>query len=205
MYRRKYFCICEGQQEKMYLSHLSSLLNQSRQKTVTFECVVGNISKYKKSYKEYDYVGVFDYDFKEKEFLGNIEQCNKEDKIFQKSRKAEKKRFYHAYSNINFDLWLILHKEDFRKTHRTNDAYIADVKRIFNILSDSIKSKKDMKAILKAITLEDVKNAIIRAENIRKAKEDCDIIGNKEYIVYDNPDFSIHLFLKRVLQDSGDW
>ncbi len=176
MYRRKYFCICEGQQEKMYLSHLSSLLNQSRQKTVTFECVVGN-----------------------------IEQCNKEDKIFQKSRKAEKKRFYHAYSNINFDLWLILHKEDFRKTHRTNDAYIADVKRIFNILSDSIKSKKDMKAILKAITLEDVKNAIIRAENIRKAKEDCDIIGNKEYIVYDNPDFSIHLFLKRVLQDSGDW
>jgi len=98
-----------------------------------------------------------------------------------------------------------LHKEDFRRSVTRNDAYISDVRKIYGLSStDNIKNEKIINKILSQITLEDVKVAIKRAENIRnsKIKEDSKKIGNTE--VYSNPDFSIHEFLKVVLEDSGD-
>ena len=106
---------------------------------------------------------------------------------------------------MNFDLWLILHKEDYNKCVTRNDAYINDVRRIFGLKAkDNIKNEDVIKTILIQITLDDVKSAIRRAEIIRKSKEKLDgtKIGNTT--IYSNPDFSIHEFLKAVLKDSGD-
>lgn len=106
---------------------------------------------------------------------------------------------------MNFDLWLILHKEDYNKSVTKNDAYISDVRRIFGLKStEDIKNKDVIKRILSQITLEDVKAAIKRAETISKCKvkEDSTKIGNTT--IYSNPDFSIHEFLRFVVKDSGD-
>lgn len=53
------------------------------------------------------------------------------------------------------------------------------------------------------ITLEDIKDAIKRAEEIRKNKINTDkiLVGSTSY--YSNPDFSLHEFIKTVLKDSG--
>lgn len=106
---------------------------------------------------------------------------------------------------MNFDLWLILHKEDYNKSVSRNDAYISDVRRIFGLnQTDNIKNEEVINKILSQITLDDIKSAIQRVETIRKSKVKADSAKIGSTTIYSNPDFSIHEFLKAVLEDSGD-
>lgn len=202
MYRKTYFCVCDGQQEEMYLKHVVFLLKKFPERVVTFNTTQDSPERLKKNYTEYDNAALFDYDFKDTEFRQNINIC---EQLRRESRKSKGKYVYHAYSNVNFDLWFILHKEDFNKPVTSNDAYVADVRRIYGLSSEAdIKEKANLERILKQITLDDVKHAIRRAEQIRARKLESDhfIVGSA--ICYGNPDFSLHEFLKIVLQDCGE-
>lgn len=102
-------------------------------------------------------------------------------------------------------MWLILHKENFNREVSKNDAYVSDVRRIYNLsASENIKSEGAMQKILSQITLDDVKEAIERADFIRKGKMVGDGIKTGDTTIHSNPDFSIHEFLRVVLKDSGD-
>lgn len=106
---------------------------------------------------------------------------------------------------MNFDLWLILHKEEYNKGVSRNDAYVSDVRRIFGLKPTvDIKNEDVIKKILSQITLDDVKAAIRRAETIRKSKVKTDSTKIGNTTIYANPDFSIHEFLREVLKDCGD-
>lgn len=204
-YRKTYLCICDGQQETMYLNHVAKLIKDFPRKVVKFNTFEDSAHRLKKRYEDYDSAVVFDFDNNDVEFKRNIEICNKLNKKLKPSKRKSGRHIYHAYSSVNFDLWLILHKEDFRRSVTRNDAYITDVRRIFGLSpTDNIKKENIIKKILGQITLDDVKKAIQRADNIRMRKDqgDCTKIGNTT--VYSNPDFSIHEFLRAVLEDSGD-
>jgi len=106
---------------------------------------------------------------------------------------------------VNFDLWLILHKEDYNRSVSKNDAYVVDVRRIYGLgSSEDIKSESAINKILEQINLDDVKSAIKRADDIREYKIDDDkmFIGSSVY--FPNPDFSIHKFIEVVLVDCGE-
>lgn len=207
MYRKSYYCICEGQQESMYLNRLASLISDFPRKVVAFKCVEGDVLEMKVNYVEYDNVAFFDHDLRKNRFEESIRLC---DKIMRdnakKGKKKDAKKFYHAYSNLNFDLWMLLHKQNYNRIVTSNDSYVVDVRKVYGLAKDAdIKDMKVIESILKQISLEDVKNAIERAEKIRNAKlpEDGKKIGNS--VCYENPDLSIHEFLKCVLLDCGDW
>lgn len=202
MYRQSYFCICDGQQEEMYLKHIALLIKKHQERVVTFNTTQGSAEGLKKNYTEYDNAALFDYDFKDMEFQRKINICAQ---LQRKNRKSKGKNVYHAYSNVNFDLWLILHKEDFYRPVTSNDAYAADVRRIYKLGSEAdIKEKAVIERILGKISLDDVKDAIRRAEQIRarKLESDCFMVGS--VACYGNPDFSLHEFLKIVLKDCGE-
>ncbi|HOP93226.1 MAG TPA: RloB domain-containing protein [Acetivibrio thermocellus] len=202
MYRKTYFCVCDGQQEEMYLKHVALLLKKFPERVVTFNTTVGSPEKLKKNYTEYDSAALFDYDFKDRQFHQNIVIC---DQLNRKNRRKNGQNVYHAYSNVNIDLWFILHKEDFNRPVTTNDAYVADVRRIYGLSQEAdIKEKANLERILRQITLEDVKNAIRRAEQIRASKLESDCFKVGSTTCFSNPDFSIHNFLKIVLQDCGE-
>jgi len=204
-YRKAYLCICEGQQEKLYLNHVAWLIKDFPRKVIKFNTFKDSPYRLEKRYENYDSVAVFDFDYNEVEFKRNIEICDRLNKKLRPSKRKEGKHIYHAYSSVNFDLWLILHKEDYNKSVTKNDAYISDVRRTFGLSqTDDIKNENVIRKILSQITLDDVKSAIRRAETIRKnkIKEDSTEVGNTT--IYSNPDFSIHAFLKAVLQDSAD-
>lgn len=202
MYRKTYFCVCEGQQEEMYLKHVAFLLKKFPERVVTFNTTYGLPERLKKTYTEYDNAALFDHDFKEDEFRRNITIC---EQLQRKSRKEKGKNVYHAYSNVNIDLWFILHKEDFNRPVTSNDAYVADVRRIYGLGQESdIKEKANLEKMLKQITLDDVKQAIRRAEQIRAAKLESDRFMVGAVACYGNPDFSLHEFLKIVLHDCGE-
>ena len=79
-YRKTYLCVCEGQQEKMYLRHVASLLKKSPESVVSFNTVIDKPYRLRKTYEEYDHAALFDFDFNEVEFKNNIEICDKLDK-----------------------------------------------------------------------------------------------------------------------------
>lgn len=202
MYRKTYFCVCEGQQEEMYLKHVAFLLKKFPERVVTFNTTNGLPERLKRNYTEYDNAALFDYDFRDTEFRQNIMIC---EQLQRKSRKEKGKNVYHAYSNVNIDLWFILHKEDFNRPVASNDAYISDVRRIYGFNREAdIKEKANLDRILKQITLEDIKCAIGRAEQIREGKLESDCFMVESTACYNNPDFSLHKFLKIVLQDCGE-
>lgn len=204
-YRKAYLCICDGQQETMYLSHVAKLIKDFPRKVVKFNTFEDLPHRLEKRYENYDSATVFDFDHNQIEFKGNIEICDTLNKKLRPSKRKEGRHIYHAYSSVNFGLWLILHKEDYNKSVSKNHAYVPEVRRIFGLKStEDIKNKDVINKIISQITLEDVKKAIKRAETIRKGKvkEDGTKIGNS--IIYANPDFSIHEFLRSVLKDSGD-
>lgn len=197
MYKKTYRCIVEGQQEEMYLRHLQRLFTSFPKKTITFNTSIGNPYELGKSYENYDGVCVFDYDFDKSRFERNLSDCLKMDKTYKK------RKIYHAYSSVCFDLWLVLHKEDYKKCCNKNDAYIDDVRRIYKLSPNAdIKEEKVIERIMEQITLSDVKKAIERAEKIKQSKEYDTPHYVKEYRYYDNPDFSIHIFLKQVIADA---
>jgi len=189
----------------MYLNHVAKLIKDFPRKVVKFNTFEDSPHRLEKRYEAYDSAAVFDFDNNEVEFRRNIEICDSLNKKLKPSKRKEGRHIYHAYSSVNFDLWLILHKEDYNKSVTRNDAYISDVRRIFGLnQTDNIKNEEVINKILSQVTLDDVKSAIRRAETIRKnkVKADSTKIGNTT--IYSNPDFSIHEFLRAVLEDSGD-
>ena len=189
----------------MYFDHLAKLIKDFPKKVVKFNTFIDSPHRLEKRYEEYDSAAIFDYDFNETEFYRNIEICNQLNKKLKPTKRNSGRHIYHAYSNVNFDLWLILHKQDYNKRVSKNDAYINDVRRVYGLKrADDIKSEDVINKILGQITLKDVKEAIKRAENIRIIKEESDSKNIFNTLIYENPDFSIHEFLRFVLEDSGD-
>jgi hypothetical protein len=206
-------CICEGQQEKLYLEHLAGLIKDFPKKAVKFNIYIDQSQRLDKTYENFDSAALFDYDFDEyvlhnideARFQSNIRYCDLKNKKLKPTSRKEGRYIYHAYSNVNFDLWLILHKEACCKHVTKNDAYIEDIKRIYGLGSiDNIKSEPSVRKILKQIELEDVKTAIFRADEIRNNKLEDDAVELCSTKIYQNPDFSINNFVRIVLQDCGD-
>lgn len=202
--RRTYLCVCEGQQEKMYLAHISKLLNRFPERVVRFNTTIGLPKGLeKRSYVEYDSAALFDQDGRQPEFEEGIRVCQSLNRLGQRGR--SKKRVYHAYSNVNFDLWLILHKENFTRPVTANDAYVQDVRRIYQLGREvDIKEEGVIGRILSQITLDDVRCAIRRADAIRSAKPATDARNIHGAVCYNNPDFSLHEFLRTVLREFGE-
>lgn len=201
-YRKTYFCACEGQQEQMYLKHVAFLLKKFPERIVSFNTTIGSAEKLRKSYTDYDNAALFDYDFNDNLFHQNIRLC---EQINRKSKKKGK-HVYHAYSNVNIDLWFILHKANFNKPVSSNDAYLEEVRRSYGLDREAdIKEKAVLEKILMQITLDGVRSAIRRADLIRANKVDTDSFLIDGVSCYPNPDFSLHHFMRLVLQDCGEF
>lgn len=202
MYRKNYRCVVEGQQEQMYLNHLAKLVTNFPKTVVTFNISEGNAYDLTKSYIEYDSACLFDYDFNKTEFEDNLMIC---DRLYHQNKPGKRKAgkfVYHAYSNVCFDLWLLLHKKDFVRPVLKNDGYVDGVIKAYGLPKGSdIKNAKVMEIILKQISLEDVKAAIQRASAIKNAKDYRDAHHVNTAVYYDNPDLSIHEFVSNVFDD----
>ena len=201
MIRLNYFCVVEGQQEAMYLKHISSLLQNRPQRVVNFSIKVGNAGELKKSLVEYDKVCLFDHDFNRNEFENNLRICL----LLNSGRKKNDAVVDHAYSSICFDLWLALHKKFLNRSAKSAKEYANDVRKLYHLSKEAdIKSKEIMGKILSQITLDDVITAILNAERIRNGKtEESKFYVNNTNYYYQDPDFSIHIFLRKVLEKSG--
>lgn len=203
MIRLNYLCAVEGQQESLYLRHLAKLLTDSPKVAVTFNIKIGNAISLKRERVQYDMVCLFDHDGNVREFEDNLSECIRMNKSYSKSKPP--RNVYHAYSNICFDLWLLLHKKDYTRPEINNNAYVKHIRETYGLSTDDdIKDQRVMQRILRQISITDVMSAIKRADQICRNKDERDgkdLMGIK---YYPNPDLSIHTFVKHVIDLLSD-
>lgn len=185
--RKEYICYYEGLQEEKYFKRLKELIEKKYmnirvcfKKVEKFEYFVTLKTNIKK-------IAVFDYDCDKTNFETKVKKCLKNNVNI-------------LYSNLNFDLWLILHKEQYTTPVSYNDDYQEKVKEIYKLPKNAnIKTESNIDKILKQIELEDVNYATENAEKIMKKKNKKDYIKiNGKYGYFPNPSLSVQDFLRNL-------
>ena len=117
-------------------------------------------------------------------------------------------KFDLGYSNIDFELWIILHKKDLFGNVGSKAQYLKSINQIFETKFEALreyKTERNFFQILSKITLDDVKAAIARAEKITKQRmSEGNPIRTCGYEWFDkNPALSVHEIIKRILNECG--
>lgn len=194
----------EGLQEQIYFERLRDIVNNCPDKKRIIDLKSDNcggsapdvvVNKaIRKSLKTQPSTASFDFDFKQKSFEKAIDLCIKHKIIM-------------AYSNINFDLWLVLHKITKPSTtqHNNNAAYIPQLRKVYGLPQNAnVKEEKIIRKIIEQIELDDIKQAINNCKQIdvfNTSNKICKKTSNSNSY-YDNPDFSIHTVVEDILKQT---
>lgn len=185
--RKSYVCYFEGQQESMYFEYLSKIIkNENEDAVISFNSCKNITSLSRKSTMQ-PKVAIFDFDLNKIEFEKKIKLC---------------KKINIAYTNINFDLWLLLHKKKFNSHVVKNNDYVEEVRKVYNLENNAnIKSKENINKILNQISINDIKFAIENSHFIMNNKDDEEKICCGKFSYYPNPSMNIHIFVEKILKD----
>lgn len=208
----KYYFSTEGETEKWYLQHLEKLINNEIASVynVNFYVKKSNPISYVKSinvlnktpvYHVFDVESNQDDDIKS--FINMLECMHKAEKL------GRTIVYENGYSNFTFELWLILHKIDCNCMNNKGD-YLNEINKAFNVNCSGLTEYKEEKffknKVLTKIALENVKNAVQRADKIMRENKQNNIQQGsfKKYNWYkDNPATELGNIIGKILKDCG--
>lgn len=203
-----YFSV-DGETEKWYLEHLCKLVNAELQRQeakfrirMVIEVAPNPLRtpwRFISQGAEIRVAHLCDYETPEKCQSGKpLLECF-QDTLDNMSAAAENYNLTYVlgYSNISFDLWMILHKRDCNGSKAKNDQYLANLNAAYATPFLSMKAYKDGGAfenLLKGIPLLDVRDAVGRATAIQQANAQNykpQFYRNYKFFT-NNPALSIH-------------
>ncbi|WP_288887392.1 RloB domain-containing protein [uncultured Eubacterium sp.] len=209
---KKFVFTVEGQTEQWYLFWLQDQINSYDNRTYNLSVNVKVQRHPRKFYKTVNVKNtpyiyhVCDIESSE---LGDIEKF-KNILAEMKEAKTQKKIAYKlGYSNLTFELWIILHKQNCNNSYYHRKQYLDMINKIFDEKFDDLteyKHEKEFKRCLNKLTLDDVIKAIQRADAITCQNEKDNKLLEKSsgYEFYrDNPALSIHNVISVVLKECG--
>lgn len=207
-----YFFSVEGETEQWYLKWLENAINHDKNITnkVSIKCSVQKDPvKYAKQITILRKTTVYhlsDYESNEpvhvKQFLTTIDRM--------KQASSDKQIDYKfGYSNLTFDLWIILHMSDCNCSisHRRN--YITPLNRGYSENfenMDEYKNEDNFKRCLSKLQLSNVIDAVNRAKVMMQRNEENGYIMHeyKGYKYYkENPSLAIWEIIAKILKDCG--
>lgn len=209
----RYYFTVEGETEKWYLEWLRESINSDPRATCRIACtpkVQKNPLKWAKAHTNLERSAkvfhVFDFEDEEKihadsfkDTLANMKKASSLGRGF---------RYVNAYSNLTFELWIVLHKGDCSaRAYRTQ--YLKPINDLYGERFQSLdeyKHEGNFMRILGKLTVDDVIAAVGRAEALsRKARENgfrkTQHCGYEYYL--DNPVTELWVPVKGMLSDSG--
>lgn len=208
---KKYYFTVEGETENWYLKWLEQLINNTDDATykVSFDCPVQkNPLKRAKSLTitgKTDIYHLSDYESDEPIHVQEFTETMDNMKAAKSLGKQITYKF--GYSNLTFDLWMVLHKNDCNTclTHRSQ--YISHINRAYSESFEDMheyKKEKNFKRCLSKLQLCDVIAAINRAKNIMERNKDNGYIlheykGFKYY--KENPALMLWEPIEKILKD----
>ena len=208
---KKYFFTVEGETEKWYLEWLRDKINEciytsnkvsfdiqiqkdplKRAKTlaVTHKTEIWHLSDYES-----------DVPIHVNEFTNTM------DKMKKASELGKQILYKFGYTNLTFDLWIILHKTDCygSQVHRKN--YIHTLNRAYSEKfqnMDEYKHEDNFKRCLGQLSLDNVTEAVLRANKIMERNREngyclCKYKGYKYY--KENPSLAVNEIIEKILKD----
>lgn len=208
----QYYFLVEGECEERYLRWLQNLINQEPDRIANVSFTIKRNIRMVSWVKHLPLMGktqivqVVDYEGNQpndrQTFLNMLNDIHRASQIKQVDCQL-------GYSNLTFELWILLHKIDYRVPLNTKAQYLEQLNRAFHKNFETLKKykqEKNFQSVLQTITLDDVKKAISRAEKIRKYNEQNfhKEVYKRKYIYFkDNPDCSLQEVVKAVLIESG--
>lgn len=210
---QQYHFLVEGECEERYLRRLQELINERQdigqkvsfviKRGMTMTSMVKNLSPWVKTtiVEVMDYEGSSQSD--QQTFVHALDDMEKA------SHLKPGVKCVLGYSNLTFELWILLHKMECRRTLDNKKQYLDLLNQAYKSKFETLskfKQEKSFKKVLNSIDLEDVKTAIQRAEAIRKQNEQdsIPIIYQKKYKYFKkNPDCSLQEFIRKILEDCG--
>lgn len=208
---KKYYFSVEGETEQWYLKWLQDTINkiEKSEYKVSFDCPVQkNPIKRAKSLvitKQTEIYHISDYESDEpihvKEFIETMDNMKTANEL------GKQIDYKFGYSNLTFDLWVILHKIDCNGlvSHRKN--YIVHLNRAYGESFESMaefKHENNFKRCLGKLKIDDVNQAINRGKSIMKRNKENGLILHeyKGYEYYkENPSLMIWEAIEKILID----
>lgn len=209
---KKYYFSVEGETEQWYLEWLRDTINANEQSKyeVCIEPKVRNDPvKYVKSLSITGKTEIYhlsDYESDEsmhvKRFKTTMDRLKEASSIKQVT-------YRFGYSNLTFDLWMILHKRDCYSSCLHRRMYISLINSAYDEKfenMDQYKEEKNFKRCLKKLDLSDVIFAIERAKKIMNRNRESGYVAQcyKGYTYYkENPSLAIWEAIEKILADCG--
>lgn len=175
---RKCFFSVEGKTEKWYLEWLQRMINDepSAFYLVKLDCQIQSnplkCAKGLRILEKTEITHVFDYESEEPDHVQQFRMTSDRMKKAQNIGKSIK--YILGYSNFAFELWIVLHKADCRGALVHRRHYLEHLNRAYDEGFESLdeyKQKVGFRRILAKLTLEDVRQAIRRAEAITQRNQ----------------------------------
>ena len=208
---KKYYFSVEGETEQWYLRWLQDRINEAPEAKfkVSFDCPVQkNPLKRAKSLVvtgKTEIYHISDYESDEpihvKEFREVMDNMKKAKEM------GKQINYKFGYTNLTFDLWIILHKSNCNASFAHRKQYIDPINRTFNEKyenMDDYKHENNFKRILNSLTLSDVIEAIKRSKLImQRNKENGYVLQEyKGYKFYkENPSLDIWEVIEKIFRD----
>lgn len=210
---KKYYFSVEGETEEWYLHWLKDLINSNDNAKckITIDCKVQKDPlKRAKSLVVTNEVQIYhlsDYESDEEYHVKEFKETM--DRMKMAQTLGKKLKYHFAYSNLTFDLWIILHKIDCNGSHIHRSKYVSDINKAFGksySKMDEYKQEANFKSCLKQLSIEDVNMAIKRAKAIMNRNEENGYVLHryKGFQYYEeNPSLAVWEVAYKMLEDAG--
>lgn len=205
-----FYVSVEGESELKYLDRVQELINNGDYPyRVKFVKKKENPTSFAKAtftgYSEFPYYHICDYEGNSSEDI--IKFTHIMDNI-KDARSITKVGYKLAYTNLCFELWLILHKKLFNRIITNKEDYKAEINNVYNLncLSwEDIKKEQSLSKILKQISIDDIKVAISNAKRIENNNQQTQQLTEYKNSKYykSNPSLNLHEFIEMVLNKCG--
>lgn len=208
---KKYYFSVEGETEQWYLKWLQDRINETEEAAykVSLDCPVQkNPLKRVKSMVVTMKTEVWHLSDYESDELIHVNQFTKTMDNMKEAKSLGKQITYQfGYSNLTFDLWIVLHMADCNGfiSHRKN--YLAPLNRAYDEHFESLdeyKHEANFKRCLGKLQLLNVIDAVSRAKIIMKRNQDngYTLQQYKGYKYYKgNPSLAIWEVIEKILKD----
>lgn len=208
---KKYYFSVEGETEQWYLKWLQNILNDIEESAckVSFDCPVQkNPLKRAKSLVVTGKTDVYHFSDYESDEPIHVQQFTETMDNMKKVKELGKQINYKfGYSNLTFDLWIILHKVDCNSSVSHRDNYKTYLNSAYEERFESMKEYKhenNFKRCLGKLQLSNVIDAINRAKAImnRNLENGYTLHQYKGYEYYkENPSLDIWKAIEKILKD----
>jgi len=168
----KYYFSVEGETEKWYLEWLQRQINSC---CIASYRVLFDVKVEKDPVKRVKGMTVLaktdiwhfsDYESLEPE---HVKQFQSTITRMEQAQRLKQVKYLFGYSNLTFDLWMILHKKNCNDAKSHRRQYISDINQAYNEKFEDMhqfKHEDNFRRCLNQLTLENVNDAISRAKRI---------------------------------------